>query len=207
LKVKENVHNLTVLSFTNWKKYYLNWNCVYYQGLLPHIYSGILCNRHEVPSCPSSSLSHYVVTDWWALGCRLSLKSSFVGKSVKCFNNWNGTARSTRRPTHLQHADLTAFRRVRKIAKSDYVFRHACLSTRPYETTRFPLDGFSWNLVFQDFSKIHWINSSFVELRREYRVLYVKFYAHLSWILLRMRNVSDKAVDKFEILWRRAGHR
>jgi hypothetical protein len=30
----------------------------------------------------------------------------------------------------------------------------SCLSVRPHGTTPLPLDGFSWNLIFEDFSKI-----------------------------------------------------
>jgi len=38
---------------------------------------------------------------------------------------------------------LTDFRRVCKIAESDYYLRHVCLPARPHGTTRLPLDGFS----------------------------------------------------------------
>jgi hypothetical protein len=44
---------------------------------------------------------------------------------------------------------LTIFRRVRKIVKIDHWLRHACLSARPRRTTWLPLDGFSWNFVFE----------------------------------------------------------
>jgi len=56
----------------------------------------------------------------------------------------NGTSFGT--TSHFHYA--VGFRRVRKIAKSDYQFRHVCLclSVRPRGTTRLPLDGFSWNL-------------------------------------------------------------
>jgi len=40
------------------------------------------------------------------------------------------------------------------VAKSDYQFRHASLSVCPHGTTQFPLDVFSWNLIFDCFSKI-----------------------------------------------------
>jgi hypothetical protein len=40
------------------------------------------------------------------------------------------------------------FRRVRKIAKSDYALRHVCPSVWPHRTTRLPLDGFLLHLVF-----------------------------------------------------------
>jgi len=42
------------------------------------------------------------------------------------------------------------FRLFRKIAKGDYWLCHVC----PPGTARLPLDGFSWNLVFEYFSKI-----------------------------------------------------
>ena len=44
---------------------------------------------------------------------------------------------------------LNHFRRVRKIAKSDFV-----MSVRPHGTTRLPPDGFLCNLIFQFVSKI-----------------------------------------------------
>jgi hypothetical protein len=37
------------------------------------------------------------------------------------------------------------------------------LSVCPHGTTRLPLDGFSWNLIFEYFSKICWVNSSFTK--------------------------------------------
>jgi hypothetical protein len=42
------------------------------------------------------------------------------------------------------------FRRLHKIEKSDYQLRHV----RPHGTYRLPLDGFSWNLAFENFPKI-----------------------------------------------------
>ena len=52
----------------------------------------------------------------------------------------------------------TVLRRVRRITKNDYELRHDRRSVRPFVrthgTTRLPLDGFSWSLIFEDFSKI-----------------------------------------------------
>ena len=51
------------------------------------------------------------------------------------------------------------FMRVRRNAKSDYLLRifclcpSVCLSLYPHETTRLPLDGISWNFVFEFFSE------------------------------------------------------
>ena len=44
--------------------------------------------------------------------------------------------------------------RVRKIATTDYYLRHVCPSVSPYGTTPLLLDGFSWNLIHEYFSKI-----------------------------------------------------
>jgi len=50
-------------------------------------------------------------------------------------------------------------------------------SVRPYVlshgTTRLPLHGVLWNLIFDDFSKICGENSSFIKIWQELRVLYV----------------------------------
>ena len=44
---------------------------------------------------------------------------------------------------------------------------------------RLPLDRFSWNLIFEYFSKICQENSSFIKICQEYRVRYTKLYVHL----------------------------
>jgi hypothetical protein len=58
------------------------------------------------------------------------------------------------------------------------------------------MDGFSWNLIFEDFSNICPEISSFIKIRREYRVLYLRpiyiFIISRSF-LLRMRTVPDKS--------------
>ena len=45
-------------------------------------------------------------------------------------------------------------RRFLIIANSGYLVRHIRPSRRPHGTTRLPLDGFSWNFIFEYFSKI-----------------------------------------------------
>ena len=71
--------------------------------------------------------------------------------------NWSRTCEVTNR----------IFRRVCKIAKNDYYFRDVCLSVRTHGTSRLPLDGFSWNLMFECSSKICVENSSFIKIWRE----------------------------------------
>jgi hypothetical protein len=41
------------------------------------------------------------------------------------------------------------------------------MSVRPQGTTRLPQDGFSLNLIFEDFSKIFRENSSFIKIGQE----------------------------------------
>jgi hypothetical protein len=70
------------------------------------------------------------------------------------------------------------------------------MSLRPHGTTRLLLDRFSLNLIFEDFLKIFQENASFIKIRQEWRVLYVRRPIHILIIccsfLLRMRNVKDK---------------
>ena len=79
------------------------------------------------------------------------------------------------------------------------------MSVRPHETTRFPLDGFWSNLIFERFfflSKICRNNSSFIEIRQEYRILYIKTFSH-SWrylaeLFLECEIFQIKVVEKIK---------
>ena len=71
-------------------------------------------------------------------------------------------------PSFLQFKSLVLIQRytsltghLRKIAKSDYRFRHDCPSVRPHGTTRLPLEGIPRNLILECFSNIFRENSSF----------------------------------------------
>ena len=57
---------------------------------------------------------------------------------------------------------LDAFTKLRK-AITSFVMS-VCPSIRPHGTTRLPLDEFSWNLLFESFSKICPENSIFLEM-------------------------------------------
>jgi len=70
-----------------------------------------------------------------------------------------------------------------------------CPFVHAHVTTRLPLDGFSWNLIFEDFSKICRENLSFIKIGQTkwyftQRPMYI-FIISRSF-LLRMRNVSGK---------------
>jgi hypothetical protein len=53
-----------------------------------------------------------------------------------------------------------------------------CLSVRPHRTPGTPLNGFSWNLVFEDISKNCWHNSSLITMAR-----LVVTYSSETWTL------------------------
>jgi hypothetical protein len=62
--------------------------------------------------------------------------------------------------------EYTIFRCIRKNAKSDYWLCHVCLSVRLSAwKTRLPLEGFSWNLTIEYFSKFCRENSSFNKIK------------------------------------------
>ena len=75
--------------------------------------------------------------------------------------------------SHPDHPNI--FRRLRK----KLLLASSCLSIRPHGTTRRPLEGFSWKFIFDYFSKICRENSSFIKIRQECRVLYMKTNVHL----------------------------
>jgi hypothetical protein len=71
------------------------------------------------------------------------------------------------------------------------------LSVRPHGITRLPLDGFSWNLLFEYFSKNCQAISGLIKMRQE---ITGTLHQHLCAftivsrsVLLRMRNFSDKS--------------
>jgi hypothetical protein len=68
-----------------------------------------------------------------------------------------------------------------------------CLSVHPHGTSRLPLDGFSWNFIFEDFfleksvGKLHvWLKSDKKNGHEDLRTFIISV-----WTLLRFRNVSD----------------
>jgi len=91
-----------------------------------------------------------------------------------------------------------AFAKWRKVTMSFVM--SACPSFRPHETIRLPLEGFSWNLTFQHFSKICRENSSFIKIWQEYPALYLKTNTHFcsyitcflfKWVMFQ-RNLQRK---------------
>ena len=98
-----------------------------------------------------------------------------------------------------------AYWRIRKIERSDYKLPRVCLSVRPSVRpcawTRLPLHGFSWNFMFDCFSKIFRENSGLIKARQEWRVLYMKtntrFRSHIAKFL-EWEMFQTKIVEKIE---------
>ena len=70
-------------------------------------------------------------------------------------------------------------------------------------TIRLLLDGFSWNLIYEYFSKLcRKKKSRFIKIEQEWRVLYMwdqyTFCILSRSVLLRMRNVSNRIVEKIK---------
>ena len=65
-----------------------------------------------------------------------------------------------------------------KQLKNNYLLRHVSVFC-PQGNTRLPMHGFSWNLIFEYFSKIFPQNSGFIIIQQEQRVPYMKTYIHL----------------------------
>jgi hypothetical protein len=70
-----------------------------------------------------------------------------------------------------------------------------CLSVHPHAITRCPLEGFSWNLIFEDFRKsVQKIQFSIKFEANNWYLIYRHLYIddNISRILIVMKNVSDK---------------
>jgi hypothetical protein len=74
--------------------------------------------------------------------------------------------------TCMHGSFVGAFAKLRKAAFSFVI--SDCPSLRPRGTTRLPLDGFSWNFVFENILKIRRENSNLVEIWQEQRALQMK---------------------------------
>jgi hypothetical protein len=86
------------------------------------------------------------------------------------------------------------------------LFDSSCLSVlpsiRPRGTTRLPLDGFSWNLIFECFSKICREYSSFLKIWQEWLLIYVEtdiyFWLYLPYFYLEWEIFHTKVVEEIK---------
>jgi hypothetical protein len=96
---------------------------------------------------------------------------------------------------------LDAFAKLRKTTTSFVMSIRP--SVRQHGTTRLPLDGFSWNLISEDFSKS--VEKIQVSLKSDtnkghftWRPIYIFLIISRSF-LLRMRNAADKSCREYQI--------
>jgi hypothetical protein len=87
--------------------------------------------------------------------------------SSATLNKLNFTRWCVRSLARRIHAGQCNSFKVRSLACEKRLLASSCLSVRPRGKTWLPLDGFSWNLIFQCFSKICWENSSFNKIWQE----------------------------------------
>ena len=77
------------------------------------------------------------------------------------------------------------------------------MAVRLHGKTGLPLDGFWWNVIFEPFfSKIWQENSSFIEIKEDYRILYLKtfwyLWQYLAKLFLEWEMFQTKVVEKFK---------
>ena len=72
-------------------------------------------------------------------------------------------------------------------------------SVCPHGTTRLPLDGFSWNLIFGYISKICLSNSSFVKWDK-YRGYFIHFWSHLAQFFVKWEMFQKKMLEKIKTI-------
>ena len=88
------------------------------------------------------------------------------------------------------------FRCVHKNYITQLVALPCCLSVCLYQSACLPMDGFSWNLILEDFLEICWENEFWLKSYKSngYFTWYLYTFMTMSrWILLKMRNISDKS--------------
>jgi hypothetical protein len=74
-------------------------------------------------------------------------------------------------------------------------------SVCPHGTTRLQPDGFSWHLIFENFSKIYQIKASYINISQKQRVLYtstVGFWSYLAQFFLEWEIFQTKVVEKIK---------
>jgi len=83
------------------------------------------------------------------------------------------------------------------------ILASSCLYVCPHGKTPLLLNGFSWNLIFEDFSKICREISSIIKTGQEKHVLYgntnIHFRSHLAHFFLEWNIFQTKVVEEIKI--------
>jgi len=134
---------------------------------------------------------HILVLDFFILH-RCQIQSFYMFSECMIFHTCSKTVRQRDR-----HLSLGIFAKL-QIATVSFILS-VCLSVSQYGTNRLPLDIFSWNIIFEDFSKICFENSSLIKnLTRMTGTLHEDVHTFIisQWILHRMINVQAEVVKK-----------
>ena len=89
------------------------------------------------------------------------------------------------------------FKRVRTIGEKRLLVS-SCMSVSPRETTQLPLYRFSWNLLFEYFSKICREKSSLIKIWQQQQVLRGKTNLYFWSFLAHFLSAWDKIVDNIK---------
>jgi len=169
------IHSVKITQFLIWMFFLYSMIQNKHTHVCVWVYSGIGTSTTPLPPLLSASpsIQHYPFETWRFLA------------SFKCM--WFTPCCPI----------LGAFSKFRK-ATISFVMS-VRLSVRPHGTTRLPLDGFSWDLTFEDFFFFKSVQKSQVPLKsdtlHEARYTFVIIYRSF---LIRMRNVSYEFVEKIK---------
>jgi hypothetical protein len=87
--------------------------------------------------------------------------------------------------TSISRSALYVCRLVRRVSKGNHQLRHVCPPVCPHGIILLPLEGFSWNLIFENFSKICEGNITWSKFDNNryfpWRPLYSHIFDHISF--------------------------
>jgi hypothetical protein len=124
--------------------------------------SGLFCAGNRNFLCSSTRFSHFT---YWDIPNPWIVSESYL---VLLGHSSTLTIRHMYCPLTLQGHYWNVFQELRITTFS------VVMSVCPNGTTRLPLDGFPWNLIFACFRNSDWENCSTVKMWQEWRALYVK---------------------------------
>ena len=145
--------------------------CLTHRVILNLYYGLMMLYHHLVPTAPAALSLRIPLFSYFNIWFTATRQNGYLPPRVlQC-------QKHTFFLNQLTLQFLGAFAKLRKVTISFVV--SVCPSVHPHGTTRLPLGGLWWNLIFEYFSKICREISSFIEIWQELRELYTKAYIHL----------------------------
>ena len=136
-------------------------------------------------------------------GKKWSQCHSIHHKSLIDWHRLNSVLRGQRHTTETTRVMVRpVYRFIRRFAQLRKLTINVFMSVCPQATGRLPLDGFSWNFVFECFLKICRESSRFIKIWQEERALYVNtnihFWSYLTQFFLEWKMFQTKVVEKIK---------